>query len=130
MADIDRRTGEVIDNYASALQSVEIIFTTRLGEMIMLREFGAGIVELLGRLMTPRLFGVFQTLLMTGIDLWEPRFRVRRVDLSGTVDEIRTGRAGFRLEVDWRPNAHRGDDTVEGVRTFGLRFLGSEVRAG
>lgn len=128
MADIDRDTGEVIDNYASALQSVEAIFTTRIGEMLMLRHFGAGLVELLGRLMVPSLFAAFLTLMAAGIDIWEPRFRVRRVELSGTTDEVRMGRAGFLIEVDWRPRGHLGDPTVEGVRTFGLTFVGNRVR--
>ncbi|HEV7293098.1 MAG TPA: GPW/gp25 family protein [Devosia sp.] len=128
MADIDRRTGQVIGNYASALQSVEMIFTTRIGEMILLREFGAGITDLLGRLMTPPLFAAFQILIAAGIDLWEPRFRVRRVELTGTVDEVRLGSAGFAIEVDWRPRAHLGDPTVDGVRTFGLSFVSGFVR--
>lgn len=127
MADIDQRTGEVIDNYASAVQSVSIVFSTRLGEMIMLRELGAGLVELLGRLLTARLFSAYLTLMMTAIDLWEPRFRVRRIDVGGSTDDIRMGTAGFSIEVDWRPNAHLGDSTVEGVRTFGLTFLDGAV---
>lgn len=127
MTDFDRHTGRAIDNYSSALQSVEVIFTTRLGETLMLRQFGGGLVELLGRLMVPRLFTAFLTLMAAGIDVWEPRFRVRRVELSGTVDEVRSGRAGFTIEVDWRPRAHLGDPTIEGVRTFGLRFAGKRV---
>jgi phage baseplate assembly protein W len=127
MADIDRRTGAVLDNYASALQSVEIIFTTRLGEMVLLREFGGGILELLGRLLTAKTLAIFATILAAAIDLWEPRFRVRRVSLDGSVEEIRTGRAGFAIEVEWRPQAHLGDPTVEGVRTFG--FHGNKVRS-
>jgi len=129
MADIDRNTVEVIDNYASALQSVEVIFTTRISEMILMRHFGAGLVELLGRLMVPALFAAFRTLLAAGIDIWEPRFRVRRVDLNGSVDEVRQGRAGFHIEVDWRPRAHLGDEAVEGVRTFGLTFAGGRALA-
>ncbi|WEJ33864.1 GPW/gp25 family protein [Devosia sp. SD17-2] len=128
MVDLDRYTGEVIDNYASARQSVEIIFTTRIGELVMLRQFGGGLVELLGRLMVPRLFTAFRLLMAASIDLWEPRFRVRRIELSGTVDEVRLGHAGFAIEVDWRPRAHLGDPTVEGVRTFGLRFVDGTAR--
>ncbi|WP_099864730.1 GPW/gp25 family protein [Pararhizobium haloflavum] len=119
MADIDRRTGAVIDNYASALQSVEIILTTRLGEMILLREFGAGVIELLGRLLAAKTIAAFTLLVAAAIDLWEPRFRVRRVELTGSVDELRAGRAGLAIEVDWRPRAHLGDPSVESVETFG-----------
>lgn len=128
MADIDRYTGEVIDNYASALQSVEFIFTTRIGEVVMLRQFSGAVVHLLGRLMVPRLFTAFRLLMAASIDLWEPRFRVRRIELNGSVDEVRLGHAGFAIEVDWRPRAHLGDPTIEGVRTFGLRFIGGLAR--
>lgn len=126
MADFDQRTGAVIDNYASALQSVEIIFTTRIGEMVLLREFGAGILELLGRLLTAKTVSAFTLLLAAAIDLWEPRFRVRRVSLTGSVDELRLGRAGVAIEVDWRPRAHLGDPTVESVQTFGL--YGNQIK--
>ncbi|MDX1730828.1 MAG: GPW/gp25 family protein [Aurantimonas coralicida] len=132
MADIDRRTGAVIDNYQSALQSVEIIFSTFIGEMVMLREFGAGALDRLGRKMTARLFLVFRLALMAGINAWEPRFRVRHIGVNGTVDGVRLGEVRFAIEVDWRPRAHRDppDFTVESVRTFGLRFLDAGVRAG
>ncbi len=58
----------------------------------MRREFGGGVVELLGRAMTPALFAAWKQLVATAIDLWEPRFRVRRVLVTGSVEEIRTGR--------------------------------------
>lgn len=120
MVGIDRRTGQVIGNLASAYQGVEVALTTRIGERLMRREFGAGIAELLGRLMTPPLFVAFQTLIATAVDLWEPRFAVRRVLVTGTVDEVRTGRAGFTIEADYRPRGHLGDLTVERVVSFSL----------
>lgn len=126
MADLDQRTGAVIDNYASALQSVEIVFSTRIGEMVLLREFGAGIVEILGRTLTPKTVAAFTLLVAAAIDIWEPRFRVRRVLLTGSVEDLRTGRAGVAIDVDWRPRAHLGDPSVERVETFGL--FGNGVR--
>lgn len=125
--DFDRRTGAVIDNYASAVQSVEVIMTTRVGELVMLREFGGGVLPLLGRLMTPQLFGAFRVLLAAAIDLWEPRFRVRRIDVAGGVDGLRSGTAAIAIEVDWRPRGHLGDETVESVRTFGLSGAGAGI---
>lgn len=122
MVDIDRRSGAVIDNLASALQSVEIIMTTRIGELITLREFGSGAVELLGRLVTPALFATYQQLVATAIDLWEPRFHVRRVLPFGAVDDIRAGRVGIRFEADFRPLGHLGDFSVERVVNFSLFF--------
>lgn len=122
MAGIDRRTGKVIGNLASAYQGVEVVLTTRLGERVMRREFGAGVAELLGRLMTPALFVAFQTLIATAIDLWEPRFAVRRISVSGSPEQIRLGHSGFVIEADYRPRGHLGDMRVERVVSFSLRL--------
>lgn len=127
MTGVDRHTGLLIGNYDSALQAVEVIFTTRIGERVMRRHFGAGLVELLGRAMTPSLFAAWQMLLVVGIDLWEPRFRVRAVHVSGSAESLRLGSAGVRIEVDWRPRAHLGDFAVEAVRSFTLGFGGRRV---
>lgn len=122
MTAVDRVTGRLIDNYTSALQAVEVIFATPIGERVMRRHFGAGLVELLGRAVTPPLFAAWQTLVAVGIDLWEPRFRVRGVYVGGSADTLRLGAASVRVEVDWRPRAHLGDFTVEGVRSFTVGF--------
>lgn len=122
MADIDRRTGEVIGNLASTYQSVEIILTTQLSSIVMLREFGSGVWELLGRGLVPSLFAAWQQLIATAIDLWEPRLAVRRVVPTGSVEEIRAGRAGLSIEADYRPRGHLGDFTVERVVGFTLGF--------
>ncbi|MFP9138698.1 GPW/gp25 family protein [Devosia sp. XGJD_8] len=122
MSGVDRHTGQLIGNYDSALQAVEVIFTTRISERVMRRHFGAGLAELLGRAMTPALFGAWQLLLAVGIDLWEPRFRVRGVYVAATPTDVRLGKAGVRVEVDWRPRALAGDFTVDSVRSFTVRF--------
>jgi hypothetical protein len=127
MGGIDRRTGRPIDNYSSALQSVEVIFTTRIGERVMRRHFGAGLIELLGRATTLRLFEAWKLLIAVGIDLWEPRFRVRWVRVNATADAIRLGHAGIEVEVDWRPRAHLGDFTVEGQRRIRITSIGSRA---
>lgn len=127
MAGIDRHTGKVIGNLASAYQGVEVIMSTRIGSRLMRREFGGGLAELLGRLVTPTLFAAWNQLIATAIDLWEPRFRVRRVLVSGTVDAIRLGRVGIRIEADYRPRGHLGDFTVERVISFDIYF-GQRVR--
>jgi len=122
MAGIDRRTGRVISNYDHALQSVEVILSTRIGSRVMRRQFGGGVAEILGRAVTPPLFALFQQLVGTAIDIWEPRFKVRRIVPGGSVDQIRAGAVGMRFEVDYRPRGHLGDFTVERVLSFGLNF--------
>ena len=125
MAGIDRHNGRVIDNLSSAHQGVEVALSTRLASRVMRREFGGGVVELLGRATTPALFAAWKQLVATAIDLWEPRFKVRRVLVSGSAEEIRTGRAGIVIEADYRPRGHLGDYTVENIQTFGI-WAGSQ----
>ena len=127
MAGLNRETFQPLGNFDHALQSVEVIVSTRLMSRVMRRHFGAGLVELLGRLMTSNLFAAFAQLLATAIDLWEPRFRVRRVTVDGEVDAIRRGQAGISIEVDWRPGALLGDFRVERVEQFRL-MLGPRIQ--
>lgn len=128
MTDLDRGTFEPIDNFTSALQSVEVILSTRIGSRVMRREFGGGAAELLGRAITGPLFAAFQQLVATAIDLWEPRFQVRRVSVTGSTDEIRAGTAGFSLEVDYRPRGHLGDFRVERVVNFSIGFRAGGIQ--
>jgi phage baseplate assembly protein W len=129
MAGIDRHTFRPIDNFRSALQGVEVIFITRLGEMVMLREFGAGLIELIGRLVSEHLMAAFQQLIATAIDLWEPRFRVRQIRFEGSAEQIRLGVAKFGIEAEFRPSGHLGDFTVERMVNFSLTFDTRGVRA-
>jgi uncharacterized protein len=127
MVGIDRRTGARLSNLESAYQAVEYILGTRLGSVILLREFGGGVVELLGRLLTADLFLAWCQLVATAIDLWEPRFRVRRVSFAGSVEEIRLGNGKILIEVDYRPKGHLGDFTVQSVKTLGVNANGNVV---
>lgn len=113
MSGVDRHSGTLVDNFASACQGVEVTFSTALGERVMRRHFGGGIVELLGRLTRPELFAAFMTLIAVAIDTWEPRFAVRHISFNGSVDELRTGRAGVEIELDYMPRGHLGDPRVE-----------------
>lgn len=126
MAGVDRHTGKVIDNYSSALQSIEVVFATRIGERVMRRDFGGGLAELLGRAMTPPLFAAWKLLLAVAIDTNEPRLRVREIQVRASPDNIMLGRAGIAVLVDWRPRALHGDFTVESIRNFTIR-LGERV---
>ncbi|MGF9694702.1 hypothetical protein AAIH46_17920 [Rhizobium sp. 0TCS1.26] len=129
MAGIDRRTGAIIDDLSSTLQATVFILSTRLSTVVLLREFGGGVIELLGRRMTPTLFAVWQQLIATAIELWEPRFAIRRVVPTGSVEQIRMGIAGLLIEADFRPRGHLGDFTVERVVGFTLGFGGSTITA-
>lgn len=127
MAGVDRNTLLPMANFPHALQSVEVILSTPLYSRVMRRQFGGGLLELLGRMMSPRLMALFQQLLATSIDLWEPRFRVRRVRFKGSADEVRLGKAGVSIEVDWMPRALLGEFTVEGTRLFTIMARDTEM---
>lgn len=120
MAGIDRRTGAPLSNLESAYQAVEYILGTRLASVFLLREFGGGAIELLGRSMTLPLFGAWRQLVATAIDLWEPRFKVRRVLFDGSAEALRQGTARVVIEADYRPRGHLGDFRVERIVTFGI----------
>lgn len=124
MADLDRRTLQPIDNLQSTMQSVEMILTTRLYSRVMLREFGMSALEILGRLLTAKLLPRFLQLVASSIDHWEKRFKVRRINAAGSVTDLRQGRVGIAVEVDYRPRAHLSppDYTVERVFSFSIMF--------
>lgn len=129
MTGIDRVTGKLLTPFESACQGVEVALTTAIGQRVMVREFGAGVLELLGRLVNMRLFNAYRQLLATAIDLWEPRFKVRRISLNGTVEEVRLGHIGLVVEVDFRPRGHLGDFTIDRVAQFSLTFDGAGLKA-
>lgn len=136
MAGISRHTGQVISNLESAYQGVEVILTTRIGERWFRREFGGGIVELLGRAITPSLFVAWQQLIGTAIDLWEPRFKVRAISVDASSDAIRRGEVKLSIAADWRPNAHYAKDdsrystAVDGTVNFGVGISSGSVKVG
>ena len=127
MTGMSNGTGRTLESRQHLAQSIADVLTTPIGSRVMRREFGGGIAELLGRLMTPALFAAWRQLVATAIDLWEPRFRVRKVMLDGSAEALRLGSAHMTIEAEFRPRGHLGDFTVERVVTFGIDF-GQRVR--
>jgi phage baseplate assembly protein W len=120
---IDRATGLPLYDLAHVEQSVGLIFTTRLGSIVMRRHFGSGLPELLGRRVVPQLLAAYRALLALSINTWEPRLRVVRIDGAGNAPgAVRLGELSFRVLAYYRPRGHLGDPTIEGgVRAFTLR---------
>lgn len=132
---IDRRTGRPLDAWPHVVQSIEVIFTTRIGERVMRRHFGSGALVLLGRAMTSENVIRFWSLVGIAIDQWEPRFKINRftVPASNTPETVRQGTLMLQIEGVYRPRAHLGDFTPEvGLRTIGvgLAASGITVRSG
>lgn len=124
MSGLDFETLRPIDNLDHALQSVWVILTTPIGTRVMRRQFGCGAIGLLGRALTPRTVAAWKQLVATAIDLWEPRFRVRRVELLASAEELRRGSARLSLNMDYRPRAHLGDLSVVSTINAGLNVSG------
>lgn len=124
---LDRISGRPIYDLDHVAQHVQTLFSTRLAEMIMLRWYGAGLVSLLGRRITPRLLAAYRMLLALAIDTWEPRLKVVRIDAGGnTARAVELGQLTFTVVCTYRPRALDGDFSVEG----GLRALDVFARDG
>jgi len=120
---IDRFTGRPLTDWPHVVQSILVILSTRIGDRVMRRSFGAAVPGLLGQNLTPSTLLRFYTAIAIAIEIWEPRFRVRRFEYPSTensADFLRQGRIGIRMAGDYRPRALSGDMTVEAVRTVAL----------
>jgi hypothetical protein len=125
MAGLDRFTGQPLSGWAHVMQSVDVIFGTRIGERAMLRWFGGALEAVLGRRITPTLLARATAIFALAISLWEPRLRVVRVRVAASAEEIRRGELAFIMEVAYRPRGHLGDPTEEAE----LREVGIGVAA-
>ena len=98
------------------VQSLRVIFTTRIGSLVMCRLFGSAVPGLLGKNLEPSTIARFYAAIIIAVELWEPRFRVRRIVYpvdQNSEEKLRQGQFGFKLEGDYRPRALQGDFTVE-----------------
>lgn len=65
----------------------------------------------------------FATAVAIALELWEPRFRLRSMELperTNSPARLRQGQIGLRLVGEYRPRALQGDFTVESVETISL----------
>ncbi|WP_245423838.1 GPW/gp25 family protein [Methylovirgula sp. 4M-Z18] len=117
---INRETGKPLDGWAHVVQSLQVIFSTRIGARIMRRLFGSAVPGLLGKNLEPSTLSAFYSAIIIAVELWEPRFSVRRITYPATQNStanLAQGIFGFKLEGDYRPRALQGDFTVDQVKT-------------
>ncbi len=112
-AGIDRRTGRLLSGWPHVQQSLEVIFTTGFGERVMREWFGSHVPRLLGESLTTPTLLRFKLAVFVAIELWEPRFRVTKIN-SLSVDRL--GRYRCEIEGEWRPRGHLEDYRVDGAR--------------
>jgi phage baseplate assembly protein W len=129
---INRETGKLLIGFDHVVQSIHVIFTTQLGERVMLRHFGAAGNVLLGRAMTAGNILRFFTLFVVAIETWEPRFKVTRVlPRRQEAETTRLGHMAFVIEGEYRPRGHLGDPTPEGtLRQIGVEASDNQIKTG
>ncbi|MFN3890171.1 MAG: GPW/gp25 family protein [Beijerinckiaceae bacterium] len=134
MTGVDRTNGRPLEGFAHVVQSVDVIFSTSIGERVMRRHFGSSAPILLGRLMTANTVLRFFHLVAVALEIWEPRFRIARVSaVNPGPEQIRLGGFAFVIEGEYRPRGHLGDPTPEGhlrrliVAASDARFIISEA---
>lgn len=112
-AGMDRETGRVLAGWPHVVQSVGVILTTPVGQRVMREWFGSPVPALLGENLTPQTIWRFVQAVVVALELYEPRFKVRRVNVGGNAESIRGGEFNLTILGDYRPRALQGDFTVE-----------------
>jgi len=112
---MDRRTGAVLSDWPHVAQSIEVILTTRIGERMFRRVFGSQVPKLLGEPLTSPTIVRFFAAVIAAIELWEPRFRVRSIDVidGNSAERLRSGRLALKIRGEYRPRGHLGDPTPD-----------------
>jgi len=114
---IDDRTGGLLTGWDHCVQSLRLILTTRVGTLIMRRDFGGGLVELQDRNPSPREMMAAYTRITTAIRLWEPGFRLQKLGI------VRAGADGiYRLDMVgvFYPRGHLGDYAASETRSTAI----------
>ncbi|QWP76079.1 GPW/gp25 family protein [Lysobacter sp. K5869] len=97
MTGMDRATGRALDSDAHLRQSIADILCTPLGSRVMRRDYGSRLPELIDQALNEatrtRIYGATATALQR----WEPRVRVRRIQLE---PGARPGAAELTLTVE------------------------------
>lgn len=98
MSGLDRNRGVLMEPNAHLAQSIGDILTTPVGTRVMRRDYGSALPALIDAPINGEtLIDVFAAT-AEALDRWEPRFRLRRVE----VPETEAGRIALQLtgEVD------------------------------
>lgn len=118
---IDWQTGKIISGFDHVLQSLGIIWTTRIGQRVIREYFGNPGITLLGQIANEANIVRFWQVLVMVTNFWEPRFQITKV-LVTKVTEL--GEILVTLEGEYRPRGHLGDPTPEAARR--VQFVGTE----
>jgi len=125
---MDRYTGKMMTGWDHVIQSMLLIFSTRYHERVLRRWCGSFVPHLIGQNATETTITRFYWAIATGIDLWEPNYRIQRVRVGQRADgtsltsteELRTGHLVTAMEGVYRPRGHLGNSQPQVRRAVGL----------
>jgi len=115
-AGMNRKTGYRLSGWDHVLQSLTDILTTMVGTRVMRRTYGSMVPALLGRPINRTTVLRFATAIVVAIELWEPRFRVKRITFrrsQNSPEQTRLGSLSMVMVGEYRPRGHLGDPTPE-----------------
>lgn len=103
---IDRTTGKPLVGWAHVQQSLTVIWTTRLGELVMLLPFGSNLRSWLAEDLTPATaLGIYGDL-VGAAHRWEPEYRISTLQF---VLANRDGALGLRHGGTYYPEGRFGN---------------------
>lgn len=102
MPGLNRSDGQPISGWEEVAQAIRTILTTPIGTRVMRRDFGSWVPQLIDAPATQENLTRVFVAVASAVDLWEPRFILRRV----TVAEIAPGLATLDLEGLHIPDGH------------------------
>lgn len=122
---VDRETGKLLTGFAHCLQSLLVIFTTRINTRLMRLSFGSDIPALVDRPQARETFARLYNAMTQAVLDWEPGFRIRYFNV---VDASPEGAATIELTGVYYPRGHLGDYSVAEDAT--MRFTMSITNTG
>lgn len=105
----DAVTGRPLVGRAHLAQSLGVIWATRVGELVMLLDFGANLRSHLAEDVTGSLALTIYNDLATAVEKWEPEYRVREMQL---VSLTRDGGLGLRHGGIYYPEGRFGNYAI------------------
>lgn len=93
MSGLDRDTGKKMSAAAHLAQSIADILSTPVGTRIMRRDYGSELPRLIDAPINGETAVDLYIATAEAIERWEPRYRLRRVEIDGAS----AGRMGLRL---------------------------------
>ncbi|CAA0129487.1 Uncharacterised protein [Starkeya nomas] len=111
MAGVNAIDGTLIDGFDHVVQSIRDILLTPIGTRVMLRDYGSRLPGMLDHPLNAATVIDATIALAEALDRWEPRFRLRYVEV---ISQGTDGILGIDLTGTWYPRGHLGDFTPAG----------------